>query len=678
MSRKKPKPPKPPKPLPSYKMATPVYITGFECGCNPTTNGLGLWDAVNGSPVVDSSIKRTGDYSLKIVAPGGGTAYFCRKNYGTQQKVGSGTFYFYIPTGGLPSANTVLAGFTFTTATVAAGIRVTTGGTIGVQVGGGTVGGNASFSLDAWHRIDFKIDVTASTWTLDWSLDGATQTQGTLTGQSTTDSIRAFRFGSNNTTATYTIYFDDAMFTESSGDYPIGNLAVERLVPSADGTHNAGTNTMEAQDGTDIGSTPAYNKLNSVPTSSTTYVRQVTIGTGNYAEVEFNDLVASASTIHGASAILAYSSETTSANKGGCIISKDAFSTKTVVWGEAGALQDYSDGNTSNPYWKTAIVAGVTDLTTVNALKARIGYSDDVTPNPYWLDMMVEVAYVPSSDITLDLVTFTSTPRDITILENVVVSLDLVTYTSTPRDITILESIPVPLDLVSYSSSFPDLTILENVVIVLDLTSYSSSFPALTVVENELIPLDSVGYSSSFPDLTILENEVILFETVYYVSTSNDLELLENELIVLDPAVYSSSINDLTILESEIVVLDLVTYSSTVYDTELLTQDMIGLDAVTYSYTFPDLVVLEQESTVLETVYYARVYQNIELLEQSDIALDLVTYSSIFNDAIMIDEAPPIRTPRERVYVIGREVRICGIEYENRVFSVNEEIRIIN
>ena len=140
---------------------------------------------------------------------------------------------------------------------------------------------------------------------------------------------------------------------------------------------------MEANDGTDIGATTAYDKLNSIPPTTTNYVRQATVGTTRYAEVNFADISVTRSGIIGAIGILAYTSATTTANQGACIISKDSFSTQTDIWGNPTTRADYSDGSTSNLFYKSALIAGVTNDTTVNALQARIGYSNDVSPNPY-------------------------------------------------------------------------------------------------------------------------------------------------------------------------------------------------------------------------------------------------------------------------------------------------------
>lgn len=257
---------------------------------------------------------------------------------------------------------------------------------------GGTQVWSGTPAVDTLYRIDWRFDSTGTTQTIDWQVNGVAQTQVSQSGcvASTWNSIR---LGSGGTTSTGTILFQHLVLSTTSGDYPIGHGGTQTLKPSADGTHNAGTNVIEDNAGTDIGTTTAYDKINSLPPSATTYIRQAVDGTGNYAEVSFEDISDTHSGIIGATGFLAYTSATTSANKGGCIMSKDSFSTSTTIWGAPGATADYSDGSTSNLFYKSAMLANVTDDTTVNALKARIGYSDDANPDPYWIDLWVEVAY---------------------------------------------------------------------------------------------------------------------------------------------------------------------------------------------------------------------------------------------------------------------------------------------
>lgn len=570
-------------------MTTPVYITGFEYGVNPTTNGNGLWNTVVGSPVVDNSIKRTGGYSLKIVGPGS-SACNVRKVIGGSSQIAVGSFHFYVPTGGIPSSSTILFGFITTNAGGMSGLRITSDGKVQAQLtGSGASVGTENLILDTWHRIDLRLNLTATTWILEWYLDGVQQTNAELSGQLTNDTIDALRFGSTSSSSAYTIYFDDVVISLTNADYPIGNVSVESLIPSADGTHNAGTNVMEDQAGNDIGAVTAYNKLNSVPTDSSEYIKQVANGSGNYVEVLFGDIQANHSSIIGAMGLLVYTSQNTTSNNGACVISKDGFSTKTAIWGDTTSPLDYSDGSTSNPFWKSVLINGVVDTSTVNSLIARLGYSTDTSPNPYWLDILVEVAYVPSSGtvIDLDLVTYSIITNDVSILENIVESLDLAAYSLSYNDLGVFENVSEPLNLVTYSSSFLNVDVLENVVESLDLVSYSNSFNAISILENVIETLDIALYSLTINEVDVLENVIEILDLVSYSCLFNDVELLEEgiENLDLDLVTYTNTINALSILENAVEVLDLTAYVSSFNDILFVSQNKPALVAIGRVYS---------------------------------------------------------------------------------------------
>ena len=64
---------------------TPIYLTGFEAGAVSVT-GAGLFDEVyqaGGVPTADSTIKRSGDYSLRVAKSGAGATYLLQSITGT-------------------------------------------------------------------------------------------------------------------------------------------------------------------------------------------------------------------------------------------------------------------------------------------------------------------------------------------------------------------------------------------------------------------------------------------------------------------------------------------------------------------------------------------------------------------------------------------------------------------
>lgn len=641
-------------------MATPDCILGFENGITPSVNGGGVWDHLTGSPAVINSDAHTGSWALQLNT----TAAIIRagNNFASAQNVFIGRLYFKFKTS-LPANDCDFYiinntdGFVITLR-----FYQSDGNKIGWRnTANDTAKSSNGIIADTYYCVDFKYTANTDPRTIDWKLDHVDQTSYSRAGAGST--ATNYRFGSN-TADTFNVIFDDYVCGFVSGDYPFygtDESGTEALVPTGDGTHNAGANVIEAQDGTDIGATTAYDKINSIPPSSTIYIRQAINGTGNYAEVTFGNISASHSSILGVMVTLAYTSASTTLNNGGCIVSKDDFSSYTEIWGNPTTPQDYSDGSLSNFYFKSAIIGGVIDDTTVNALKARLGYSGDANPDPYWIDIIAEVGYAISDPTTtpLDLVTYSITVNALTILENELIGLDLVSYSTVFNAITLLENELIILDLVSFSSlandisilendltslalasfsnNFNDINIIESELIILDLVSYSSTFNDINVLENELIGLDFVTFSNTFNDLVLIEGGITTLDLISYSSLINDITLLENEIIALDLVLYSSSFNDITLLESETITLDLVSYSSSIYDVDLLEADVTGLDFVSYSIIFNDISVIETEILGLDLVSFSNTFNDLNLIDGGITSLDLVSYSITFNDINLLE-----------------------------------------
>lgn len=378
-------------------MTTPVFLTGFEYGIqSPNANGGGLFNFVaSPSPNVEivSTEHKTGTYALKLNPDGTQDAYV-RKTLSSNTVVGR--HYFKVETN--PAASSILVSMTCTTSANTPRIYLNPSTNV-VELRAGTtvIATGSSYTTGVWYCLDWSVDVSANPWQLKAKINGGTEFSGS--SAQAADTITGYQIGTSSTAA-WVSYVDDVVVSYTLADYPIGEGGTEILLPTSDGTHNAGTNIMENQAGADIGVVTAYDLIDDIPmTTATTYIRQAAVGTGNYATINFGNITATHSGIIGAMAVLAYTSETTSANTAGCIVSKDSFSTSTTVHGATGALADYSEGATNNLYYKSVIVAGAVDDTTVNALAARMGYAGDATPDPYWVNLAVEVAYTVSTGI---------------------------------------------------------------------------------------------------------------------------------------------------------------------------------------------------------------------------------------------------------------------------------------
>lgn len=376
-------------------MTTPIFVTGFEYGLAALTiNGGGLFNYVYATvpPTIVNTEHHSGAYALKVAASA--QLSYVRWNLATPTTFVSRE-YFKIETA--PSAAAFIA---FITPTAATGTppRIylnPTNGKVELRAGANVVAVGDSYPTDgSWFYVDWYVDVSANPWRFKGKVNGGTEFSGNYA--SAADTLATHGVGTS-ATATYTIYVDDVVVSVTGADYPIGPGGTELLIPSTDGTHNNGANILENAAGADINGSSvfAYQQVQGVPMGdATTRVQQNGASGTSYVAVNFANISAAHASIIGAMAVLAYQSASATANTAGCIVTKDNFSTATTVWGAPGAEADYSE---SSVFWKSVIIAGAVDDTTVNALAARMGYSSDATPDPWWVDLAVEVAYATST-----------------------------------------------------------------------------------------------------------------------------------------------------------------------------------------------------------------------------------------------------------------------------------------
>jgi hypothetical protein len=376
---------------------SPIKLTGFEHGVLSTTGG-GLFSNVNGAGVtIDGAVARTGAYSLKIVDPAGSTDS-ARIAVGT----GIGVVRLYLRLASLPAADVgellsldAAAGNDLRIGYQSSTTRLT------IRFGNTAVTtASSSIAAGTWYRLDIRMVANTNPRTADWRIDGVAQTSISWAGTAST--INSLRFGSTVSADPYSANYDDVMVTATSGDFPIGSGTVVALRPDGMGT-SVNTGSFREDDGSVIDAN-SYNRLDDSPISDTTqYVRQQTIGTGDYLELTFDNT--STNCVTGVSGILAFRSATTAANDGKTSIF-DGSTERIILDGDMSqTTQQYVSAilNPASAPWTPSAV---------NGLKARIGYSSDVTPNPYWDSLLLEVGtgiYVPGT------VTVTSTAGSSTV-----------------------------------------------------------------------------------------------------------------------------------------------------------------------------------------------------------------------------------------------------------------------
>ena len=346
-------------------------------------NGGRLFDAVGRAPgvTIDTTNQRTGAACLMIVEDGTTATNLQMGCEITYTMVGS----FYVRLTANPSIESRIARILADTAQSMKFIVQTDGKINTTIVSNGTAG--PVITDGNWHRVDFRVSTVTTTTTFDWSVDGVAQTQHTAS--QTIDPIWGFEFGSNTSNNTATAWYDDVVLSKYASDYPMGAHRVLEIVPSGDGTHNAGTNTIEDNAGVDIVSPNAFPLVNDMVSSpSTDYIKQSTIGAGNYAEVTFEDT--SETTIWGVDGVVALFASGLNANTGTTRIVDSGGTTLTDI-------HDLDDQSETTLQYRRGMVAppapqtGWT-LTALNGVKARVGFSDDVTDVPYWAAIMLQYA----------------------------------------------------------------------------------------------------------------------------------------------------------------------------------------------------------------------------------------------------------------------------------------------
>lgn len=287
--------------------------------------------------------------------------------------------YFKLPSGAPAAASRIMQIFGPTNTIK---IWIETSGTISAgDTSGDKIGPNVNDG--AIHRLDARFDWSAATFTVDWAVDGVNQTQATLATQTPAD-ITVWRLG-GTTSNNVTVRFWHFALSLTSGDYPIGDHRVNVLLPTGDGTHVAGTNTIEDQAGTDIVSPNAFPLLDEWPANTSDYIQQSTVGGTNYAEVTFADTTETTIWfVRGTAALFASG---TTANDGITRIVDSGGTTLTDV---------YSGDMSENPalHYRASAIAvpggGSWDQTKLNGLKARVGFSTNVASVPRWTALSLQ------------------------------------------------------------------------------------------------------------------------------------------------------------------------------------------------------------------------------------------------------------------------------------------------
>jgi hypothetical protein len=365
-------------------MVTPILIDGFEhqvlaAGVAFGGNGgVGIWESTGGTAPTYTA----GRNGMCLDCAGNVAASQISKRWSSDPSVIVVSIYVR------QVSSSQQFTFIFCTTTLfsgAARFYANADGSITGQVGGTTQVSTGVNLFDAlWHRLDFRSDLSADPWTLDWQVDGSPQTS--ISAANTAQQHRYMKLGNEDGNKTFEVQYDDLVVSATAGDYPLGPHDVLYGVPNGDGTHNAGTNTIEDQAGTDIVSPNAFPLLDEWPPNNTDYIKQSTIGAGNYAEVTFADQPGG-KTIWGVMGYAALLSSGLNANS----------ATTRVVDSAGTTLTDIYSGDMSETVinYRTAMITAPGsgwDGAGYQGVKARVGFATDVIDVPEWTALMLQYA----------------------------------------------------------------------------------------------------------------------------------------------------------------------------------------------------------------------------------------------------------------------------------------------
>ena len=121
-------------------------------------------------------------------------------------------------------------------------IRVDTAGLIGARFGiTGSYTDGPQVADGLWKIISLRLNTSGTTWTLDWSVENAPQTQVSLAGQAAGTTSQRLLLGTGTPAQNATIEYDDLVASTNSTHHPMLHHRVHALNPTADGAHNLGS-----------------------------------------------------------------------------------------------------------------------------------------------------------------------------------------------------------------------------------------------------------------------------------------------------------------------------------------------------------------------------------------------------------------------------------------------------
>jgi hypothetical protein len=387
-----------------------VWMTGLEHGVSSTISGQPFAYGSNGNSTdsgPDSTIKRSGNYSLRMHPTGSSIVYRDRVVGPTSVLVER----FYLRLDSLPASNVrELAGIYTTTYTGKSGspryaahlgynassAKLTM--ELNTSTPGTPVQATVPVTPGDWHLIEVRYDVASgapyganTTHKADWRVDGVDEPQVTLANRPSTY-VNEVTWGTTFTPDAFAANYDDLLLSQTASNYPIGDGRILRLGPNdSSGPHSGVQNFKDVENGvaSDIGPT-TWMGLTDVPFAVPgRHIAQINNSSTSYVQLGFDDTVEPC--IRAVAGWVAWDPQNTRLDNNGTTKVVDGSSERVIFSGK----MSYTS---TQPWIRTSIVqpsSGNWTADEVNGLVARVGYSTDTSPRPWWDALMLEYEAAP-------------------------------------------------------------------------------------------------------------------------------------------------------------------------------------------------------------------------------------------------------------------------------------------
>lgn len=372
--------------------ATCPVVEGFEHGVTANGTGGNVYPTVNagGTLSIVASRRGAGARALERAASASGGSF--QINLPSSSVVVVGVFYVYFTTLSLGATNRQIYNLRNGGNNIAfLGVILTGGSHKFRMTAGAATQDSAAISLNTMYRIDYRATLNdgADTIVVDWSINGAAQTQAS--GSTVQTTITNLLFGNCTNLGggeTMTCEWDDMALSTTSGDYPIGDIEVVSLAPTNIDLANSNTPTDFQTDGGIDPVAGDFAKLDDAPltASLTDWIAQDVTGTGKFLQLDIANPVGtplgvgvSAAVTNDASATCRYEYR-----------SRQSDATEV-------ATQVTINPTTAGAYLRHFIPppsGGWTNQKLAD-LVLRFGYSNDVTPLPRFSAFTVSYARAP-------------------------------------------------------------------------------------------------------------------------------------------------------------------------------------------------------------------------------------------------------------------------------------------